>query len=248
MLSLVTSNSFDVRSCDASSRKSLTRKIGESAVETHTEPGHAKIALVEDDERAREAFAFQLSTAGYHVVPFASGYGLLAQCAADFDCIVADIFMPGMNGLQLQERLLNAKNSVPIVLITGRGDLAIGVHAMKRGAVDVLEKPICDAALLDAVMRGIERSRIERVRHERYAGLYERFRSLPARQRDVFSLITAGLPNKQVASELGISERTVKVHRERLRRKMGADSLAELSRMAEMLGIQPPDSRSGVNY
>jgi RNA polymerase sigma factor (sigma-70 family) len=203
--------------------------------------------LVEDDERAREAFAFQLGTAGYHVVPFASGNGLLTQWSADFDCIVADIFLPGMNGLQLQERLINTNNPVSIVLITGRGDLAIGVHAMKRGAIDVLEKPIDDAALLAAVTKGVERSRAERVRHERHAALYERFRSLPARQRDVFTLITAGLPNKQVASELGISERTVKVHRERLRRKMGADSLAELARMAEVLEIQPPYPRSGPN-
>ncbi len=224
----------------ASNSKSLTRKIGESAVvETHTEPGCATIALVEDDERAREALAFQLSTVGYHIVPFASGHGLLAPSVADFDCIVADIFLPGMNGLELQERLINTGNSVSIVFITGRGDLAIGVQAMKRGAVDVLEKPINDAALLTAVMRGIQRSRAERERREHHAALYERFSSLPARQRDVFTLITAGLLTKQVAAELGISERTVKVHRERLRRRMGADSIAELARMAEMLGLQP---------
>jgi RNA polymerase sigma factor (sigma-70 family) len=242
------SKSYSVGSQAAPSSKNLTRKIGGwTAVEPHAEPGDGKIALVEDNERVRDALAFQLSTAGYHVVPFASGPGLLAQCAADFDCIVADIFLSGMNGLQLQERLINTGNSVSIVFITGRGELAIGVQAMKRGAVDVLEKPIDDAALLNAVMRGVERSHAERLRHERHATLYERFGSLPARQRDVFTLITAGLPNKQVAAELGISERTVKVHRERLRRKMGADSLAELARMAEMLGLQPHYPRSGPN-
>src|SRR5215472_15101318 len=116
MLSFITSNSRGASSYASSSRKSLTQRIGESAVvETHTEPGRARIALVEDDERAREAFALQLGTAGYHVVPFASGHGLLAQRAADFDCIVADIFLPGMNGLQLQERLINTNNPVSIV-------------------------------------------------------------------------------------------------------------------------------------
>jgi RNA polymerase sigma factor (sigma-70 family) len=108
---------------------------------------------------------------------------------------------------------------------------------MKRGAIDVLEKPVDDEALLTAVARGIERSRKERVQQVRRLELEARFRSLPPRQREVFCLITAGLLNKQVAAQLGITERTVKVHRERLRRNMGADSLAELSRMAEKLGI-----------
>jgi RNA polymerase sigma factor (sigma-70 family) len=248
MIPFTIPKSFSMRSQAASNSKSLTRKIDELVVvEPHAEPGDDRIALVEDNERVRDALAFQLSTAGYHVVPFASGHGLLAQSAADFDCIIADIFLPGMNGLQLQERLINTSNSVSIVFITGRGELAIGVQAMKRGAVDVLEKPIDDAALLDAVMRGVERSHEERLRHERHTALQERFSSLPARQRDVFTLITAGLLNKQVAAELGISERTVKVHRERLRRKMGADSLAELARMAEMLGLQPPSPRFGPN-
>jgi RNA polymerase sigma factor (sigma-70 family) len=248
MTPLIISNSFPIGSRAALSCESLTQRTNESALaETYAEPGHARIALVEDNERAREALVFQLSTAGYHVVPFASGHGLLAQSAAEFDCIIADIFLPGMNGLQLQERLINTGNSVSIVFITGRGELAIGVQAMKRGAIDVLEKPIDDAALLDAVMRGIERSRAERVQHEHHAALQERFRSLPARQRDVFTLITAGLLNKQVAAELGISERTVKVHRERLRRRMGVDSLAELARMAETLGLQPPSPRAGPN-
>ena len=135
-------------------------------------------------------------------------------------------------------------NFVSIVFITGRRDLSIGVHAMRAGAVDVLEKPVDDEALLTAIERGVQRSRAERTEHTQRLDLEKRFSSLPARQREVFTLITAGLLNKQVAAELGISERTVKVHRERLRRKMGADSLAELSRMAGILQIHPPRAPS----
>jgi FixJ family two-component response regulator len=197
----------------------------------------SRLAVVEDEERVREALAFQLSTAGFRLMCFASARELLARDLLDFDCIVSDIFLPEINGLDLLERMIGAGRSASIVFITGRGDLEIGVQAMKRGAVDVLEKPVGEQALLAAVARGVERTRTNRARYARRAELDVRFRSLPRRQREVFSLITAGLLNKQVAAELRITERTVKVHRERLRRKMGADSLAELSRMAEILGI-----------
>jgi RNA polymerase sigma factor (sigma-70 family) len=199
----------------------------------------ARVAVVEDEESVCEALVFQLTTAGLHVVSFPSAEGLLARNPAEFDCIVADIFLPRINGLELQEQLIRTGDHAPIVFITGRGDLALGVHAMRKGAVDVLEKPVSDEALLTAVTRGVEHTRAERGRRARRAELEARLKSLPTRQREVFSLITAGLLNKQVAAQLGITERTVKVHRERLRRKMGADSLAELSRMAEILRIHP---------
>lgn len=197
-----------------------------------------RLAVVEDEQRVREALAFQLSTAGFEVMCFASAQDLLDCDPIEFDCIVSDIFLPGINGLNLQEHLIGDGKFASIVFITGRGDLAVGVQAMRSGAVDVLEKPVSEQTLLEAVARGVERTRAERELHARRAELDVRFRSLPRRQREVFSLITAGLLNKQVAAELGITERTVKVHRERLRRHMGADSLAELSRMAEILGIR----------
>jgi RNA polymerase sigma factor (sigma-70 family) len=197
----------------------------------------AAIAVVEDDQRTREALVLQLSSTGLGVVGFASGREFLMNDPGGFDCLVADIFMPGINGLDLQQRINDIGKIVPVVFITGRGDLAIGVQAMKGGAVDVLEKPVSDNDILPAIARALERSRVERMQRARRADLETRFRSLPARQREVFTLITAGRLNKQVAAELHISERTVKVHRERLRRKMGADSLAELSRMAEILRI-----------
>lgn len=205
----------------------------------------AHLAVVEDDGRVREALAFQLSTAGFRVKCFASADALLACDPIEFDCIISDIFLPGINGLSLQERVSADGKFVSIVFVTGRGDLALGVQAMRRGAVDVLQKPVSDYALLNAVASGVERTRRERTNYARCAELNVKFRSLPRRQREVFSLITAGLLNKQVAAELRITERTVKVHRERLRRHMGADSLAELSRMAETLGIHSSSPAAG---
>jgi len=195
------------------------------------------VAVVEDDERVRTALVFQIGTAGFRVNPFSAAEELLAQDTSQYDCVVADIFLPRMNGLVLQDRLKDLDPFVSIVFITGRGDLALGVEAMKRGAVDVLEKPVGDTTILNAIARGVTLSRAERERNARRRDLEARFKSLPARQREVFRLVTSGMLNKQVAAELRITERTVKVHRERLRRKMGADSLAELARIAEILQI-----------
>jgi FixJ family two-component response regulator len=188
----------------------------------------------------RQALVFQLGTAGFQVAAYASAEKFFeASVTKEFDCVVADICLARMSGLQLQDELNRTASYASIVFITGRGDLSIGVHAMKAGAVDVLEKPLDDEVLLTAIKRGVQRSRAGRTEHTQRLDLERRFSSLPARQREVFTLITAGLLNKQVAAELEISERTVKVHRERLRRRMGADSLAELSRMAWVLRIHP---------
>ena len=210
--------------------------VAASDVECTPTTESAHVAVVDNDERAREAIALQVTTAGFKVASYASAHELLAsENAKNFDCVVAEIFLPRMNGLQLQGQLMETRNFVSIVFITERDDLSLVVHAMRAGAVDVLGKPVDDEALLNAIERGVRRTRAQRMEHIQRAGLEERFRSLPPRQREVFGLITAGLLNKQVAAELGISERTVKVHRERLRRKMGADSLAELARMAGLL-------------
>jgi FixJ family two-component response regulator len=240
MLSQIRSNSLAEGSGFTASLKTLTQHIpglAEPAVQSSANTAPDCIAVVEDEEHVREALAFQLRSVGFRVVSFPSAEHLLAQDVGNFDCLIADIFLSTMNGLELQEQLRDVTKFVPIVFITGRADLAVGVEAMKRGAVDVLEKPIDDDAILNAIARAVALSRVQRARSVRRLDLEARFKSLPPRQRQVFTLITAGLLNKQVAAEMRITERTVKVHRERLRRKMGADSLAELSRMAEILQV-----------
>jgi RNA polymerase sigma factor (sigma-70 family) len=200
----------------------------------------ARVAVVDNDARALEALAFQVSTAGFIVASYASARELIAsKDASNFDCVVAEIFLPRMNGLQLQEQLRESRNRASIVFIAERKDLSLVVLAMKAGAMDVLEKPVDDEALLTAIELGVLRSRARASEDALHLDLERRFHSLPPRQREVFALLTSGLLNKQVAAELGISERTVKVHRQRLRRKMGGDSLAELSRMAEILQVFP---------
>jgi RNA polymerase sigma factor (sigma-70 family) len=224
------------------------KSIGLTDVEFRATTESARVAVVDNDERSREALVFQLSTAGFNVASYASAQELLAsKDTRNFDCVVAEILLPKMNGLQLQEQLSENRNFASIVFITERDDLSLVVQAMKAGAMDVLGKPVDDEALLTAIEIGVQRSRARATEHAERLNLEQRFRSLPPRQREVFALVTAGLLNKQVAAELGISERTVKVHRERLRRKMGADSLAELSRMAGTLQIPARAPFAGQN-
>jgi len=223
------------------------KSAGASDVESPATTEGARVAVVQDDDRARAALAFQLRTAGFQVDSYRSADEFLAdQDLGNFDCVVSDIFLARMNGLELQERIRETANFVSIVFVTGRGDLSVGVHAMRAGAVHVLEKPFDEEALLTAIEQGVQRSRTVRMEYDERFELERRFNSLPPRQREVFTLVTSGLLNKQVGAELGISERTVKVHRERLRRKMGADSVAELSRMAGLLQVLPraPSARS----
>ena len=144
-----------------------------------------------------------------------------------------------MNGLQLQEELSRSAPLASIVFITGHGDLSLGMHAMRKGAVDFLEKPFDDRALLNSITRGAELSRIRRAEHLKHTELQGRLNSLTSREREVFAQITTGLLNKQVAAELGTTERTIKAHRERVMSKMAANSLADLVRMAGILRIHP---------
>jgi len=199
------------------------------------------VAIVEDDDRVREALVFLLTTAGLQVESHSSAEDFLE--AADphrFDCIVADICLPKMNGLQLLAEIKNSAPFVSIIFVTGRGDMSTGVRAIREGALDCLEKPVDDLALLDAIQRGVELSRAHRSDHLWRLELGTRERSLTPREREVFALITSGLLNKQVGAELGPSEHTVKKHRARVMQKMGAESLADLVRMAEILQLRRP--------
>ena len=213
-------------------------KINLEDLDSAATSARIKVAVIEDDESMRQALSFQLNTAGLEVVAYTCAEELLeASDAREFDCVVADIYLPKMNGLQLQEELNRTIPFASIVFITGHGDLALGMHAMRKGAVDFLEKPLDDHAILSSIARGAELSRRRRAERSHLVELEELNRSLTSREREVFALITSGLLNKQVAAELGTTERTVKAHRASVMNKMRADSIADLVRMAGVLQL-----------
>lgn len=202
------------------------------------EPNVGAIAVIEDNESTRRALVRQINSAGFRIVDFASALDFLnAPERFTVDCVVADVHLPMMDGLQLQEELRQTVPYAPIIFITGYAELAIGVQAMRRGATDFLQKPVDDETLFDAIRHAVEVSRGRRTAEAEHKELQRRYDTLTPREREVFALITRGLLNKQVAAELGAAERTIKAHRARVMEKMGAESLADLVRSASLLGV-----------
>ena len=202
----------------------------------------AIVFVVDDDASVREALERLIRSAGLKVEAFASAEEFLKRPRADApSCLVLDVRLPDLSGLDLQRRMADANNEIPIVFITGHGDIPTTVRAMKAGAVEFLTKPLVEGDVLESIRGAIARDRAVRDHHAETSALRARFASLTPREEEVMGWVVSGLLNKQIAGELGISEETIKVHRGHVMRKMGADSLAELVRMSQRLGI--PDRR-----
>jgi FixJ family two-component response regulator len=199
----------------------------------------AVIAVVDDDRSVREGLRNLIRSAGWTAETFASAQEFLSRPGAEApSCLVLDLQLPGLSGLDLQKRMAEAGLDIPIVFLTGHGNIPASVQAMKAGAVEFLTKPFDEQDLIEAIQEAIERDRRTRRRRAEMRELRERYESLTAREREVMQQVISGLLNKQIAAELRITEFTVKVHRGHVMRKMLADSVANLVRMAENLGIR----------
>jgi FixJ family two-component response regulator len=197
------------------------------------------VFLVDDDPSVRRALARLIRSAGYQVQTFGSARDFLTRNAQEgrAACLVLDIRMPGLNGLDLQRELQAADVSLPVIFITGHGDIPMSVNAMKAGAVDFLPKPIQDKDLFRAIEQALDRAVRDRAERDQLESIQRRVQKLTPREREVMSLVVTGMLNKQIAFKLGTGEKTIKIHRSRVMEKMQVESLAELVRLAERAGI-----------
>jgi FixJ family two-component response regulator len=197
------------------------------------------VFVIDDDASMRDAVSRLLNAVGLTVQTFASAREFLAGRLPDVPgCAVLDVRLPGLSGLDLQREMVERGIHIPVIFITGHGDIPMSVQAMKAGAVEFLTKPFRDQDLLDAVRAGIQLDRQGRKERAELAELRDGLRQLTPREREVMSLVVAGLLNKQIALRLGASEKTIKIHRSHVMQKMRADSLADLVRMSQKLGIE----------
>ena len=199
----------------------------------------ALIAIVDDDPSVRRGLQRLIRSAGWKVETFASAQEFLARPSAiSPSCLVLDLQLPGLSGLDLQQRMADLGLDIPVVFLTGQGNIPASVKAMKAGAIEFLTKPVDEQNLLKAIQEAVERNRLTRQQQAEMHELRRRYESLTAREQEVMQLVISGLLNKQIAGELTITEDTVKFHRGHVMRKMCAESLADLVRMAENLGIR----------
>jgi RNA polymerase sigma factor (sigma-70 family) len=201
------------------------------------------VFVVDDDSSVRSSLKFLLSTVGLHAEAFDSADSFLRNKCSDVpSCLVLDVRLPGLSGLDFQRELAARNICIPIVFLTGHGDIPMSVRAMKAGAVEFLTKPFRDQDLLDAVRVALDRDRARREQEKEMADLRTRFDSLTSREQEVVSMVVAGMLNKQIAAELGTAESTVKVQRSRAMEKMKAESLADLIKMIQK--VQPPSQKA----
>jgi len=208
-------------------------------VETNVAP---IVFVVDDDVNVREGLKALLESVGLRAEVFASAREFLQRPASEtVSCLVLDVRMPGMSGLDFQAELAGTHADIPVIFLTGYGDIPMTVKAMKAGAVEFLTKPVREQDLLDAIRVALERDRVRREKDDRLSELRTRFETLSERERTVLSLVTSGMLNKQMAGQMNLSEVTVKVHRHNLMRKLGAKSLPDLVKMAEALQVGGKD-------